>query len=279
MYNTSSNINIYFCINKFNLITGGCKHSIAFLMWINRRYESASPTEIECYWRKSALSNVGTSKKFITTNEMTKTSKSTIEHFGDNSNFLNNIIEQAKAQQIDSQLSRHTFNLQERTVYTLSVHQLMFNFCTETDSLSADNFIKFAKEKMFENLCKEAEKKTKDQKDDILWHELRFGRITASNIYEASRCHTTEGNLVHRIIGAAKIYDNIYMERGRRLEKLVIAEIEKELKINTEKSGLLLIPSLPVLGASPDGIGCDFILEIKCSNSEKTVKAIYQRDK
>jgi len=193
-----------------NLIIGGCKHGIAFLMWINRRYESASPTEVECYWKKSALSNVATSKKFITTNEMTKNSESTTENFGDNSNFINKVIEQAKAKQLDSQLSRYIFDLLERTVYTLSIHQLMFNFCTEKDSLTVDNFIMFAKEKMSENLCKEAEERTKDQKDDALWHELRFGRITASNIYEASRCHTAEGNLVHRIIGATKVYDNIH---------------------------------------------------------------------
>jgi len=62
------------------------------------------------------------------------------------------------------------------------------------------------------------------------------------------------------------------MERGRKLEKLVIVEIEKEFKLKIGKSGLLLIPSLPILGASPDGIGSDFILEIKCPNSEKTVK-------
>lgn len=241
-------------------------------MWINRRYESASPTEVECYWRKSALSKVGTSKKFITANEMTKNSKPTTENFGDNSNFLNKVIEQSKAKQLDSQLSRHAFDLLERTVYTLSIHQLMFNFYTEKDSLSADNFIKFAEEEMFENLCEQAEKKTRDQKDDTLWHELRFGRITASNVYEASRCHTAEGSLVRRVIGAAKVYDNIHMERGRRLEKLVIAEIEKKLKLKIENSGLLLIPSLPILGASPDGVGCDFILEIKCPSSEKTVE-------
>lgn len=118
----------------------------------------------------------------------------------------------------------------------------------------------------------ESRKKTRDQKNDTLWHELRFGRITASNIYEASRCHTAEGSLVHRIIGATKIYDNIHMERGRRMEKLVIAEIEKQLKLKVEKSGILLIPSLPILGASPDGIGNNFILEVKCPSSEKTIK-------
>lgn len=125
-------------------------------MWLNRRYESASSTEVECYQKKSALSSVGTSKKFITANEMAKKSiKYMTENFGDNSNFLNKIIEQVKAKQLDSQLSRHAIDLLGRTVYILLIHQLMFEFCSENNL--ADNFTKFAK-KMFKNLYKKAEK-------------------------------------------------------------------------------------------------------------------------
>jgi len=57
-------------------------------MWINTPYESASSTEVEYYWRKSVLSNVATSKKFITINEMTMNFESMIENLGDNSNFI-----------------------------------------------------------------------------------------------------------------------------------------------------------------------------------------------
>lgn len=53
---------------------------------------------------------------------MIKNSKPTTENFGDNSNFLNKVIEQAKAKQLDSQLSRYAFDLLKRTVYTLSIH-------------------------------------------------------------------------------------------------------------------------------------------------------------
>lgn len=51
---------------------GGCKHGIAFFMWCNRRYESLSPTEVECYWKKSTLSSIGTAKKFIKACELTE---------------------------------------------------------------------------------------------------------------------------------------------------------------------------------------------------------------
>ena len=44
--------------------SGGCKHSIAFLFWVHRRLESPSPTEVECYWKKSKLADVGSEIKF-----------------------------------------------------------------------------------------------------------------------------------------------------------------------------------------------------------------------
>lgn len=79
----------------------------------------------------------------------------------------------------------------------------------------------------------------------MLWHELRFGKIIASNIYEAtsdiheaSRCQTPDGSLVHPVIGAAKVYD-IYLKRGRRLEEIVVARIEKNFEIKDKKSSLL----------------------------------------
>ncbi|GBP90081.1 hypothetical protein EVAR_27069_1 [Eumeta japonica] len=34
---------------------GGCKHAIAFLMWLHRRSEEPSCTSVECYWKKSKL--------------------------------------------------------------------------------------------------------------------------------------------------------------------------------------------------------------------------------
>ena len=96
--------------------------------------------------------------------------------------------------------------------------------------------------------------------------------IAASNIFEASRCKTKNGSLVERIIGASKLYDNIYMERGRRIEPLVIAAVEQKLKIKINKSGFFLMLSYPMLDASPDGIGEDSVVEVKSPSSEKTTE-------
>ncbi|KAF5306120.1 hypothetical protein FQA39_LY09098 [Lamprigera yunnana] len=37
---------------------GGCKHAIVLLMWIHRRSEEPSCTEVQCYWLKSKLSEL-----------------------------------------------------------------------------------------------------------------------------------------------------------------------------------------------------------------------------
>ncbi|KAK9885166.1 hypothetical protein WA026_010676, partial [Henosepilachna vigintioctopunctata] len=49
---------------------GGCKHAIAFLMWVHRRSEEPSCTSIQCYWMKSKLSRVGSTIKYITAKEL-----------------------------------------------------------------------------------------------------------------------------------------------------------------------------------------------------------------
>ncbi|KAF5297852.1 hypothetical protein FQR65_LT19661 [Abscondita terminalis] len=51
---------------------GGCKHAVAFLMWLHSRSEEPSCTQVSCYWQKSKLSQVGTKLKFILASELVK---------------------------------------------------------------------------------------------------------------------------------------------------------------------------------------------------------------
>lgn len=245
---------------------------MAFLMWCNRKFETKSPTEVECYWKKSALSNIGVTKKFMTSDELVGKSTKRIK-LNVGPTFLTKLIEQSKTNDIDSQLSRHMFDYFDGKVNSLSIHDLLYKFLQEHQGQNnCESFLRYAETKMSDNLCKMVENCTKDQKDNPLWHELRYGRITASNIYEASKCKTENGNLVNRILGAVKVYDNIYMKRGRNLEGLVLDKIKSTLKIEINDCGLFLFPSVPIFGASPDGIGDDFIVEIKCPSSEKTMR-------
>lgn len=54
---------------------GGCKHQLALLGWMHRRFEDKTPTEKACYWKKSKLSNVGKTIKFILVKDLGSKSK------------------------------------------------------------------------------------------------------------------------------------------------------------------------------------------------------------
>nr|CAH7727708.1 unnamed protein product [Callosobruchus chinensis] len=41
-------------------------------MWVHRRSEEPSCTEVQCYWQKSRLSRVGTTLKFISAKDLSK---------------------------------------------------------------------------------------------------------------------------------------------------------------------------------------------------------------
>lgn len=73
------------------------------------------------------------------------------------------------------------------------------------------------------------------------------------------------------IIGAAKVFDNKYMRQGRGLEKKMLSTVMQNCGFKYRKSGLTLLPQFPVLGASRDAIGVDFIMETKCLAKETSI--------
>lgn len=60
------------------------------------------------------------------------------------------------------------------------------------------------------------------------------------------------------------------MLRGRKLEE-VLKGVEKKLNVKFKRVGLQLKPRYPIFGASPDGITEDYVVEIKCPQSEKNI--------
>ncbi|XP_011701495.1 PREDICTED: uncharacterized protein LOC105458122 [Wasmannia auropunctata] len=254
--------------------SGGCKHAIAFLMWTHRRSEEPSPTDVQCYWKKPVLAKVGTAKQFIEAKDLLKTSTSVEPgniSSDEHPSFLQTILHIAKTKNLDSQLSRHHYVTSERHITLISLHFLMIDFVKERKSL-ADEFMLFAQSRMSEAICEEVNRRTIDQSDNSLWYELRYGRITASKLYECAHCQTPDGTLVNGIIGASKLFYSAQMERGKRLENEVLHVLQNKTGLECYKCGLLLSPMFPVLGASPDAIGDNFIVEIKCPSSDKTFK-------
>ncbi|CAG9763417.1 unnamed protein product [Ceutorhynchus assimilis] len=245
---------------------GGCKHAIAFVMWVHRRSEEPSPTETISYWKKPKLSGVGTLLQFVKVQDFAKDAREEIVN-PTNKYFLEQFIGRAIECGASSQLLKY-YN--EDKLLNLGIHQLLCSFQNDGKQM-ADEFIMYAASKMSTALCNEAFSKTKEQSECSIWRDLRYCRITASKIYEVSRCKTVEGSLVENIIGASKKYDTPAMKRGRDLEASVLRVVEKKLNTNLFRGGLMLSKDFSILGASPDAYNNDIVVEIKCPTSEKTV--------
>ncbi|XP_046735004.1 uncharacterized protein LOC124404715 [Diprion similis] len=253
--------------------TGGCKHALAFLMWLHRRSEDPAPTEVECYWKKSRLSGVGSAIKYIESKDLgNQDSRSVLSHPPNNETFLQKVLDIAQAQQIDGQISRISFQLIGERTSNLSMHRLALQFYLHESPQckSVGDFLTLCTNEMTKDLCDEAQVITKEQSNCPLWYDLRYGRITASKLHESAHCKTDNGSLVNQIIGVSKIHETNAMLRGKKLEKDVLEQIQSLLQTNIQNAGLFLLPEFPILGASPDGLTKQYIVEIKCPMNEKS---------
>lgn len=241
---------------------GGCKHAIAFLMWVHRRSEEPSCTAVECYWKKSKLSRVGSSLKFMTAKELSNGN----QLLPANMSVLTEFLDEAKKRKIQNcELLKYRNDFILSDTYAISMHHLRCKYKHK----GVDDFLKDIC--ITESLINKVEEETREQHKCNLWYELRYGRITASRAYEVSRCKTADGTLVSLILGG-KIPDTVPMRRGRVLEDEVRKTVEIKLKKNINKCGLMLSEKCPIIAGSPDGIFQDGIIEIKCPSSSKTYK-------
>lgn len=239
-------------------------------MWLHRRSEEPAPTEVVCYWKKSSLSQVGSEEKFIEATHIGKKLKQTTAIIPDTTGFLEEVIECVKKTDYSCPISSYYATLSK--VNELSVHQLMIKFIHTNIDQSAESFVKFCIDSMDEEIIKNATKLSHGQSENSLWYELRYGRITASKLYEMAVCKTPSGSLVNEIIGAAKTFDTVAMQRGRKLEKAVLIEVKRKLNTNIQNCGFIIIKDYGVMGASPDGVTEDRVIEIKCPMNDKSFK-------
>ncbi|KAK4887248.1 hypothetical protein RN001_003519 [Aquatica leii] len=68
----------------------------------------------------------------------------------------------------------------------------------------------------------------------------------------------------------SKKFNSLAMSRGRNLEHDVLCEVEKMLKCKGEKCGFTILKNFGIIGASPDGITKDAVIEVKYPISNKT---------
>ncbi|XP_028170878.1 uncharacterized protein LOC114360375 [Ostrinia furnacalis] len=240
---------------------GGCKHAVAFLMWLHRRSEEPSCTSVECYWKKSNLSKVGSTIKVLTAKEMCKRKHQVPEP---DTSVMEEFLIECKNRKIKScQFIKHVGDYEDEKLI-LSLHYLVNTYKEQT----CDSFLSKTKHLFNEENIKSAEIQTRNQNKSSLWFELRYGRVTASKSFEVSRCRTHDGSLVAKIFGARSVL-TAAMKRGQKLEEKVREVVEKKLGLRFAKCGLFISDEYPMIAGSPDGISTKGIIEIKCPSNEK----------
>ncbi|XP_048484644.1 uncharacterized protein LOC125490211 [Plutella xylostella] len=246
---------------------GGCKHGICFVHWLMKRTEEPSVTSVSCYWKKPTLSEVISAGTVLPAADL---AKKRVFHKVQTSITLQIVLEECKKRKmIDSLLCNYSMH-KERCLRDYSLYNMMLNCYQENSNMTYDTFKLYGEQIFNTDIRNEIERETRSQADSILWHSLRQGRVTASNIYDATRCTTANGVLVKSIMGGYKVPETKAIQRGKRLEKMVIQQLMTEMNVVIENCGLMLIT--PIIGASPDGLTEEFVIEIKCPFKERTIK-------
>ncbi|CAG4992617.1 unnamed protein product [Parnassius apollo] len=76
-------------------------------------------------------------------------------------------------------------------------------------------------------------------------------------------------------MGGYKVPETRAIQRGKRLENLVKKEVEVELDVKIKDCGFVLVSG--IIGASPDGITDNYVVEVKCPSKESSIKKLCKR--
>lgn len=122
-----------------------------------------------------------------------------------------------------------------------------------------------------------------DQRTDE-WFTARLGKVTASSLYKVlARTKTgygaDRGNYLTQLVlerltnAKAEGYTNAAMQWGIEQEPFARAAYEAAKGVLVEEVGFVPHPTIPMAGASPDGlVGADGMVEIKCPDSKTALE-------
>ena len=274
------------CVQCFDCVAskGGCKHGVALLMWLNRRSAEPAVTEVQPYWKKPRLSLVGSCIKAVPAGELRPSRREATSsglggtgrtERGGEEFFEEVVADVRKGDTTGSGLLFDYFAPRSDPCEDVSLDRLLDAYLpTAGPSVSATAFMDFCEGHMSPRACQDVAQRTRDQANCALWHSLRFGRVTASKVYDIAHCQTPGGSLVMSVIGVSKLRDTAAMKRGRDLEPKVLGVVAQKLQKKVMKAGLVLRPDMPIFGASPDGLTADgkAVIEVKCPSDEKALR-------
>ncbi|CAH1110042.1 unnamed protein product [Psylliodes chrysocephalus] len=137
---------------------GGCKHALAFLMWVHKKSTQPSPTSIECYWKKPVLS--AAKSTIIKTDNFGVTPDFDSQVYA---GFLDVVVSKGKEVQSNNQLVKYykSFSPDQDKTH-LGLHKLLSEF-QKCGGKTYVHFLSLAENTMTDELCSIIVKDTKDQ--------------------------------------------------------------------------------------------------------------------
>lgn len=118
------------------------------------------------------------------------------------------------------------------------------------------------------------EKETRLQADCALWHELRRNLITASNFGKVcKRGNISSAPLVKSMLYSYAIDHVPSVAHGKTNEPVALSQLSKQEHTTLKKCGLYIDEEFFFLGASPDSVYENGIVEIKCPKTAFGVSA------
>ena len=118
------------------------------------------------------------------------------------------------------------------------------------------------------------------------WRQLRLGKVTASRVADvvartktgwgASRANYAAELIAERLTGsAAERFQSEAMRWGSETEALARLAYEFHADVEVVQVAFAHHPSIPMAGASPDGlVGDDGLVEIKCPNTATHIETL-----
>ena len=260
---------------------GGCKHAIAFVFWLLRRSEEGSVTDVKCYWKKAKLSNIKNLSPFKVSSEE---KKGVLEPDVNKVAFRKEALSMLKAQGFSAKTqAAKLMGFEDRCIQNLYMDMLVRKYVDKVgvENLALEGFLHFCKTAVHLDICTDVEQCTRAQKDSPMWHHVRFGRVTASRLYEVAHCRTVQGSLVESMLGASKFAGTTATRRGVVLEGKVLSQVSTLLGVKCSPSGVCVSMKWPMFGASPDAVvllpsgQVCAVVEVKCPVSDQAVGRYY----
>lgn len=100
------------------------------------------------------------------------------------------------------------------------------------------------------------------------WHQLRAGKYTGSNADKLLKF----GAIDYSLTETGKFRGNFWTKRGHILEAEAIEIYEQIRKTSVDRVGFVTNSKWPSAGYSPDGLGVDRTIEVKCFDEAMHMK-------